>query len=168
MNLWVQDLKFRLHNFNKLVIMCIGNRNASDDGAGLKLADELSTILEEKKSSKVSVIRCYESPENFTSPVKKMKPSHILIIDSCVSGKKPGTISVFDKEDLREYDIISHRIPIALLSEYLASETGAKIIVLGIEPECIAKGTNISKPVKEAIKGIAHFFYEFIKGSNKV
>ncbi|MCM8764110.1 MAG: hydrogenase 3 maturation endopeptidase HyCI [Candidatus Omnitrophica bacterium] len=168
MNFWKRHLKMKLQGFKQLGIMCIGNRYCSDDGAGVEVARVLSIFLNKKKCRNISVINCYNSPENFTSSVKKIKPSHILIIDSCISGKRPGAISILAAKDIKEYNMLSHRIPIRLLSDYIASEIGSDIIILGIEPECTARGTDISKPVKKAIKEIERFFVEFLRDIKKL
>lgn len=156
MSLWKQKIKSVLKGFRRLVIMCIGNSMASDDGAGLEIGNKLLKTLDGCKN--ILVINCYGSPENFTSVVKKAMPTHILIVDSCISGKKPGTISVFSADELKESDVSSHRIPINLLSRYLENETGASIIIVGIEPESINQGNKLSASVKKSVDEIVEFF----------
>ncbi|MCM8821384.1 MAG: hydrogenase maturation protease [Candidatus Omnitrophica bacterium] len=168
MSLWSEYLKRELRDFERLAIMCVGNKYASDDGVGPEIAGILSKLIVKKECGSVFVINCYDSPENFTSPVKKIKPSHILIIDSCISGKKPGTISAFAMTDLNEYDISTHRMPVRLLADYLVSETGSTIIILGIEPEFTGRGAEISEPVRKAIEEIEKFFFEFLGNNKKV
>lgn len=161
MNRWKQEIYNKIKGFKSLAILCIGNPQASDDGVGPKIGEKLSEIL--GNHSNVYVFNCYNTPENFTSPVKKMMPDHILIIDSCISGKRPGTISVFDSDKLKETDVSSHRIPVKLLSMYLEKETGAEVIITGIEPEVVDKGEYLSKAVKEAADDIIKFLSGIIK-----
>lgn len=164
---WKQKLKNNLKGFKNLVIMCVGNQDAYDDGAGPELAIILSKIVAEKNYKNVFVLNCQDSPENFTSIVKKIKPTHILIIDCCIHGKRPGSISVFLPEQLKESDVSSHRIPLKLLCDYLSSETKASIFIAGIEPQIIKKEKNISKPVKKSIDELVKFFSNFLNEAAK-
>ncbi|MGC8804769.1 MAG: hydrogenase maturation peptidase HycI [Candidatus Ratteibacteria bacterium] len=162
MKLWKKQLAQELRNFQKFVIMGIGNPESSDDGLGPEIASNLTDTIR-KKYADVVVINCGQSPENFTSLVKKEKPSHILIIDSCISGKKPGSIFLLRPFDIKNTDVSTHRLPLYLLYDYLKSETGAKIIMLGIEPQCITSGALISNPVRQAVKEVVEFLLDFLK-----
>ncbi len=162
---WKKQLDLNLKGFCKLVIMCIGNQYAADDGAGPEIGKNLSESVNESNIKNVAVINCYDSPENFTSIVKNEKPTHILIIDICVSGKKPGSIFLVSEKDIKDMDVSTHRIPVGLLSDYLKTETGAKIIILGIEPVSIDKKRFLSNPVRKAINELTDFLSDFLKTS---
>lgn len=161
MSFWKKEIYNRVKNFKKLVILCLGNPEASDDGVGVEIGKRLLENLFD--SPDVFIFNCYTAAENFTSPVKKIMPSHILIIDSCVAGKVPGTVSVFCPDELKQVDISSHRIPVQLLSRYLKNETGADVIIIGIEPEILGKGRHLSGSVKNAADEIVEFLLKIFR-----
>ncbi|MCX7705604.1 MAG: hydrogenase maturation protease [bacterium] len=164
MILWKQEIYKKIKGFKNLVIMCIGNPDSSDDGVGSMIGDKLSKIL--ASYNNILVVNCYNRPENFTSLVRKAMPDHIIILDSCISEKKPGTISIFSPDALEETDILSHRVPAKLLSEYLEKETGASIVIVGIQPDTILKGQFISEPVRKAAEEIIEFLTRIVKNNN--
>ncbi len=167
MNRWKDLLRKNLSGFKRLAIMCVGSEDSGDDAAGIEVAARLFGLVEKENLRNVIVINCFNMPENFTSIVKKAEPTSILIIDTCITGKKPGSITIFLKDQLKETDMMTHRIPLKLLSEYLASETKASIVIAGIEPETIKKGYKISKSVLGAIEIFTDFLSGFIKNEQK-
>ncbi|HOK80714.1 MAG TPA: hydrogenase 3 maturation endopeptidase HyCI [bacterium] len=142
--------------------MGIGNPESSDDGLGPEIANVLADIIG-KKYSDVVIINCCQSPENFTSLIKREKPSHILIIDSCISGKKPGSILLVKPSRIKNMDVSTHRLPLYLLHDYLKRETGANIILLGIEPQNMTPGTSLSEPARHAVSDVVKFLLDFLK-----
>ncbi|HOJ31384.1 MAG TPA: hydrogenase 3 maturation endopeptidase HyCI [bacterium] len=162
MELWKKQFIQKLNNFHKLVIMGIGNPESSDDGLGPEIVNIIAERITKNYSS-VAVINCYGSPENFTSKIKKENPTHILIIDSCIAGKEPGSIFLVKPSQIKNMDLSTHRLPLYLLHDYLKSETGAKIIMLGIEPQSVCPGTSFSTPVRQAIGETVEFLLDFLK-----
>ncbi|HQL65776.1 MAG TPA: hydrogenase 3 maturation endopeptidase HyCI [bacterium] len=161
--LWKEKINNWLDNFEKLVIIGVGNKDRCDDGSGSAITEILSDFAERNRIGNVRIFSCYEAPENFTGPVKKEKPSHIIIIDSCITGQKPGHISIIKPDRIKETDISSHRMPLKLLCEYLRDETGADILIIGVEPYNIKEGSNFSDPVNKSIQKVNDFFKEVLR-----
>ncbi|HPP66711.1 MAG TPA: hydrogenase maturation protease, partial [bacterium] len=129
------------------------------------IAEKILDFVSKEKISHVKVFPCYDFPENFTGSVKKEKPDHILLIDSSITGKKPGSIFILNPEGINHEDISSHRIPLRLLYEYLKKETRADIAIIGIEPYYIGKGNKCSKPVEKTINRIVKFLEQLLKNA---
>lgn len=163
MSLWKKQLKSRLDGFKKLVIMGVGNQNRCDDRIGPAITEMISDFVSKEKFHDVRIFSCYGSPENFTGPVKKENPTHILLIDSCIRGEKPGTVFVLESEKIKNVDISSHRMPLKLLYEYLKVETSANIVILGVEPYLIKEGNILSEEATRAVREVVNFLKEFLK-----
>jgi Ni,Fe-hydrogenase maturation factor len=71
-------------------------------------------------------------------------------------------------DEIKNVDVSSHKLPLYLLSDYLKNETGAEIIIIGIEPELLCKGNFLSKAVESAVNEISDWFSEFFKKSFQV
>lgn len=168
MRSWKKDLNEKLKNARKIAILGIGNPDLCDDAAGSIVAERIQKIIGGKNNAYIALFPCYEAPENFTSPVKKEKPTHIVMIDSCLSGRKPGSIFLLMPDEIKNVDVSSHKLPLYLLSDYLKNETGAEIIIIGIEPELLCKGNFLSKAVESAVNEISDWFSEFFKKSFQV
>ncbi len=149
------------------MLMGIGNRDRCDDGAGSAVSDIMSDFVSGEKISDVRIFCCNESPENFTGPVKKENPTHILLIDSCIAGKSPGSIFIINPRRIKDIDISSHKMPLGLLYRYLKEEIGADILIIGIEPQHIEQGRFFSEPVAKAVVELTNFLKELLKSQKK-
>ncbi|MCM8760018.1 MAG: hypothetical protein NC906_09660, partial [Candidatus Omnitrophica bacterium] len=64
MSFWKKEIYNRVKNFKKLVILCVGNPEASDDGVGVEIGKRLLENLFD--SPDVFIFNCYTAAENFT------------------------------------------------------------------------------------------------------
>ena len=138
----------------KVVILGVGNRLRGDDAVGCVLCDELSGKIE------AEVIDCSDTPENFVEPVAKLRPRRILVIDCCDFGAEAGEFRLFSRQELGElsYGLLStHTLPLSLTVELLSVETGAAIELLGVQPERIEFGEDVSEPVQRALPAVVEF-----------
>lgn len=130
-----------LNDGGKLAVIGIGNEMKGDDGVGINVAERL------KKDKKCEILIGGTTPENLTGTIKKIKPSHILIIDAADMGLKPGEMKVLDPGNISGVGFSTHSFSISTFSDYLKRETGAKTAILGIQPKSIELGGGISDEV---------------------
>lgn len=142
---------FELNENDRIVILGIGNNTRGDDAAGIRTIQKLEDKLD---SENLLLINCVNTPEKFTSKVKKFEPDKVLLIDSIDSGSETGTITLAKSSDVSSYSVSTHRLPLSKLMDYLEKETGGKIRLLGIQVENIGRSTEISQDVKESIDEI--------------
>ena len=138
-----------------VVVLGVGNRLRGDDAVGCVLCDELGA-----GSQDLHVIDCADTPENFVEPVAKLRPRRILVIDCCDFGVEAGEFRLFSRQELEElsYGLLStHTLPLSLTVELLSVETGAAIELLGIQPEQIEFGNDLSNPVRRALPAVVEF-----------
>ncbi len=136
----------------KVVILCIGNKDRGDDGAGPDLANAI------KEKSPYEVIDAGITPENYTGVIARLNPDTIIIVDTVQFEANPGDTRLFRGDDLRSGKISTHDVSPKLLIEYLKSSTNASIYVLGIRPKSNKFGEGMSKEVREAVKGLTERF----------
>ncbi len=142
------SLEERLRNFlegaERLVVMLIGNEMRGDDGAALALKDL-------PQGRRIKVVDCGPVPENFTGVVRRLKPTHILLVDAVDFGGEGGEIEVFVPDQLNMPSISSHRMSLRLLSRYLEREVGAEVLLLGIQPKSLELEEGLSPEVKRSV-----------------
>ena len=146
----------------KVVVLGVGNRLRGDDAVGCILCDELAGLVG------AQVIDCADTPENFVEPVAKLRPRRILVIDCCDFGAEAGEFRLFSRKELEElsYGLLStHTLPLSLTVELLSVETGAAIELLGIQPERIEFGTDLSPSVQAALPALVERVRDWVRAS---
>ena len=152
------QLKDFLNDFEKLIILSVGNELKSDDGVGPFIIKNL--MAENIESDRLLLIDSGTVPENFTGKIRKENPSHVIIVDACLMGCRPGDIRIVDKDDFTNIGISTHSMSLSYFVKYLERDTDFKIIFVGIEPETMDWGANPTENVEKA----AFDFIKIIKG----
>ena len=153
-------MKEFLKNSQNLVILGIGNDMRGDDGLGSLLARKLMNMLKDNQYVKV-----YDGgtvPENFTGAIKRDNPSHIIVIDAVEMNEKPGNIRLIAKNEIANYSISTHALPLSFLIRYLESASGAQIVLLGIQPKNLDLSNIISSEVEKSITYLLKMFDIYI------
>ena len=131
----------------KIVVLGVGSELRSDDAVGVLAAKRLG----EKKLHGVRCLSGGTAPENFTADVRKISPTHVLIIDSADMGEPPGTVRMINPADIGGISFGTHALPLGVLAGYLQQETGCRVIVIGIQPASLDFGEQISPAVEAAL-----------------
>ncbi len=184
-------LKDYLKDCKKLAIMGIGNTMKGDDGFGIIFIKNLINHYMTKSYSNIDInnnyglnpdkevnkigdklilLNCGVVPENFTSVLKKEKPSHILIVDAALMGKPIGTISTIDVEDISRIGFSTHSLPMSIIVKYIKHYINTEILIIGIEPKNIDFGMPLSREIYkknlEFTKIIAKLLDSFLSRDN--
>ncbi|EKF85151.1 hydrogenase maturation peptidase HycI [Methanobacterium formicicum] len=141
------------------MILGIGNDMRGDDGLGSILAQKLS-ILENEN---ITVFDGKTVPENFTGAIKRENPSHIILLDAVEMNKSPGHIKLVSIEEIANYSISTHAMPLSFLIKYLESTTPAEIMLLGIQPENMNLICEISPKIQESLNYVLKLFKHVLK-----
>ncbi len=154
-------MKQFLKDHHKIVIMGIGNEMRGDDAIGSVLAQEMSKLFLEKE--RITIIDGKTVPENFTGTIKRETPSHIILLDAVEMNKTPGQIKLVKKDEIENYNISTHAMPLSFLIKYLESTSSAKIILLGIQPKEMDLTNEISSEVQTSANYIVELFHAILK-----
>ncbi len=152
---WFDILSREIRNAPRICILGVGNIQKGDDGAGSRVIKFLEKKIEKVKLHNIKLIDCGETPENFTGEIRKFMPDLTIIIDACISGKKPGEIFIVNLENIANQDISTHRLPLSMFVKFLEETVPTKVIVIGIEPKNLDFGDDISAEVSQAIEKMA-------------
>ena len=149
----------RLENASLTVILGVGNELKGDDAAGLLIAQR----LKEKNNPRIEVILGGTAPENFTGEIKRLNPSHLIVIDCAEMGKKPGHIELIDKDLIGGYTFSTHSLPLKIMIDYLLNDIKSQVIVIGIEPKTLKFGAELSLEVLSAVANITEAINDSLK-----
>ena len=133
-------------------IVCVGNELRGDDAAGVEIAKRLDGRVP------WTVHQTQTAPENFLMKIVAARPSAVLIVDAMHFDAPPGAVGVFDRRDLAGPGPGTHGpSPVAFL-EILDMMHSCRSAILGIQPEGVDFGAEVSPAVRRAIDLIAAAF----------
>ncbi|MFH1458822.1 MAG: hydrogenase maturation peptidase HycI [Candidatus Omnitrophota bacterium] len=139
-------LKFQFKG--KVVIIGIGNLLRADDGFGPALIELIQGRLD------AVCIDAGTAPENYIGKIAKLKPETVLIVDAVELNSEAGTYAILRKSDIIKSGFTTHDISPSMFIEYLEKETNADIFMLGVQPENIRLGEEMSDKVKKTLEEI--------------
>ncbi|MBU0952310.1 MAG: hydrogenase 3 maturation endopeptidase HyCI [Elusimicrobia bacterium] len=136
-----------------IVVVGIGNTMKNDDAAGVLTAQSLMEKLPKDATvaGKIDVVIAEDVLENNTGKIRKLNPTHIVILDSCYWGEKPGAVALVDNSKIEEGDVSTHHLPLSMAIKFFEQTMNAKVIIVGIEPQSLEQGEIVSPLVKQAI-----------------
>jgi len=138
----------KINQGKNILIIGIGNRLKSDDGVGSIIAEKLRRKI---KKENLFIIDAENTLENYIGKINKISPELLLIIDAVDFNSYPGDFRIFKIDEIKDTTISTHNFSISLLKKFIKVR---EIYLLGIQPENINLGENLSDKVKEAVKRI--------------
>lgn len=140
----------------KVVIVGIGNIMRGDDGFGPALIENLTGKV------KAVCIDAGIAPENYLGKVAKEKPDTVLLADAVHLDLAAGEYEILRKSEILNHGLTTHDISPNMLIGFLEKETDADIYLLGVQPEDISFGDEMSKCIKRSVSEIADKIKEVI------
>lgn len=127
-----------LQKDKKKLFVGIGNLLKMDDGVGVYISNRIKT------RGDVSSLTVEASIENYIGKINSLNPDILVLID-CVDIKAvAGTIKIMRLNQIRDLTFNTHNISLKRLLEFFSMP----VYILGIQPEKIDFGENISYLVK--------------------
>jgi hydrogenase 3 maturation protease len=178
---WRKEIFWELEKTRRLFVLGIGNCRKGDDAAGSLCLRLLTRELPPKRRRpdalaeetgpprkslrrfpplEVQVLDAGEAPESVTGFIREFRPTHVLIVDAAVAGRRPGTIFLIDRKKISQEDVSTHRLPLSLLARYIEESIVCRVILVGIEPKEVAWGKPVSAEVKAAAARLAAWLAE--------
>jgi hydrogenase 3 maturation protease len=143
-----------------VVILCIGNEERGDDAFGPYVAKRLRRVREK---GVVEVIDCGTVPENYTDVIRRLGPTHVIIVDAVDFKGSPGDIILSFEPTFNEVSISTHKPSLTLLAKYIQGDIGSKIILLGVQPKSVDWGLSMSDEVLVASEVVVKALKSAIK-----
>ncbi|KZX13510.1 hydrogenase maturation peptidase HycI [Methanobrevibacter filiformis] len=159
------DFKAFLENYDKLLVLGVGNELRGDDSLGPYFIESIGSKLSLDFFEKwnIVLVNAGSVPENFTGLIIKEKPSHILIVDAILMDDVPGFIKLITKEQIANYSPSTHSMSLSVIIKYLESKIDFNILLVGIQPETMGFAEDISSVVLNSISTLEELFISSIK-----
>jgi hydrogenase 3 maturation protease len=148
-----EELEAILKGARKTVVMAVGDELDPRDCLG-HLAGRTVSAMNLKG---VEVLLTSQMPENFTSVVRRMKPSHVVLIDAAEMGRSPGDVAIIDAGKISATRVSTHAMPLSVLMDYLKKELKVKVALIGIQPTSSEEYGEAEQPpaIQRGIERIA-------------
>jgi hydrogenase 3 maturation protease len=157
------NLSTWLEDFERLVIMGIGNPLRRDDAIGI----EIVKLLKSQVPESVKLIECEILPENYLEEIKDFGPTYVLLIDAAYLEAKPGHAQVITLEEISGTAVSTHSMPLSLFIGLLKN-IKVEVMLLGVQPESTEFGEELSPKLQKAALKIATLIAEAISFKRKI
>ena len=158
-----EDLRSHIENMagaGRIYVLGLGNTDRADDGAGILVALAL------KKRFPAFSFSEHDGIEGVVLDIsEKEEDATVFFVDAANICLSPGSIKLIPKEEIKDTEITTHRVAVALMAAMLAS-SGKKTVVVGIQPETIEFRGGVSEPVLASISKIVSAFLEPMTRAN--
>jgi hydrogenase 3 maturation protease len=133
----------RLEN-TTLLFAGIGNVLKNDDGVGVYIAERIVN------SAGIISLPVEVSIENYIGKINSLKPDILILIDCVNMNSSPGTCKMLSPDKIQDLTFNTHNISLRRINELFTMP----VFILGIQPESVGFGENISYLVKEVADNI--------------
>jgi hydrogenase 3 maturation protease len=140
----------------RIVFVGVGNRLRGDDAIGPAVIDAI-------KGSVPHAIDAGVAPENYTGMIKRLRPLAIIFIDALDFGGAPGSMALVESGEIRRYGASTHGLSLEVAMDYLRQETGADVLLIGVQPERICEEEGLSLSIVKPINGLAAMLIKAIR-----
>jgi hydrogenase 3 maturation protease len=127
----------------------IGSRWRADDAAGPEIVSRVAGRIA------APCIDAGDAPERHLGEMMASGGKAILLLDAVDFGGAPGEMAVFTGEGLSQRSSTTHTSSLRLLMRYLEAESGADVLLVGIQPASVSFGRPMSAPVRAGVDALA-------------
>jgi len=124
-------LRQRLQGAQKLAVVGIGDELIPPDRPGMYAARE----VRKENLPGVQVFCAGTVPESITGPLFRYQPGHVLFLDAADTGARPGTFTIIGQDQIPANLLSTHVLPLSVVMDYVSSESGADVTLIGIQPD---------------------------------
>lgn len=142
---------------DKVVILGIGNPLKGDDGFGPALVERLQ--------GKITAV-CLDAgtaPESYAGKIVKADPDTVLLVDAVHLDRAPGTWEILEKAEILKSGFTTHDISPRMFMDYLDNQIRADIYMLGVQPQTLALGGEMSEEVHKTLESLEKIILEVLR-----
>jgi len=149
-------LSCRLKGSHRLAVVGVGDVVSPFDRLGMYSAGE----IEKLHLANIKVFFAGTVPERITATLRAYRPDHVIFLDAADMGGLPGTIEVIEPEWVQKNLFSSHVLPLSVVMEFIAEDTGSGVTLLGIQPDIMRPDRVLSggglKLLHRNLSALAH------------
>ena len=128
----------------KKLFVGIGNVLKSDDGTGVYISRKIEV------RDNISSLTVETSIENYIGKINSINPDILILVDCVDLNLTPGSFKILTLNQIQDITFNTHNISLRRLSDFFRMQ----VYILGIQPEKVEFGENISYLVKSVANRI--------------
>ena len=97
----------------------------------------------------VLAIDCAMTPENYTSVIRRLQPSLLVIVDAAEMRLTVGEYRLVPADRIGALGLSTHSMPLSLFMDYVR-EMVHRTMLIGVQPRTMALGQRLSPEVRRA------------------
>ena len=133
-------------------ILGLGNTDRADDGAGVLVAEALKARFPGRAFSE------HDGVEGVVLDIaEKDEHATVFFVDAGDFPGVPGEITVVRREAVRDTEVTTHRVAVALMASLL-ERAGKGSAVVCIRPQTVGFRARMSKPVSDSVALLTRVF----------
>jgi len=133
----------------RVLVVGIGNAERGDDAVGVRLLSRLVA------GPDLELLDAGTSPESYAGTIIDSGAETVLFLDAVDFGGRPGEVAVFDHLNAPRDIYSTHLAPLSLLMNFVERESGAEVLLLGVQPRDIRLGAPMSPEVARSVDALA-------------
>jgi hydrogenase maturation protease len=132
--------------------MGIGNVDYGDDGFGVYLAQRLDA------EGVPEVVVAGNTPERFIGRIADEGYDAVVFLDAVEFGGAPGSAVLLNSDEMatRFPQVSTHKISVGLLSKWVESNGVTKARLLGVQPESLRAGAQLTTTMQTTLDALAN------------
>ena len=158
------DLREQLRRLllGRVCLVGVGNADAGDDGAGMRLAEtlaegEIRNPKSEIRNRRPDILLAGLEPERHLSQLADGRFEHVVFLDAVDCGAEPGAVVLLNTGEMagRFPQVSTHRLSLGLLARLIEAEGRTRVWLLGIHPGTLKRGTGLGDAVQASVDALA-------------
>ncbi len=134
-------------------VLGLGYVDKADDGAGVLVANTLKKTFPDHSYSE------HDGVEGTVLDIsEKRGPGTVLFVDAGDLGASPGTIEIVPRDLIKETEISTHRVPVALMAAML-ERSGKRVAIIVMQPKTLefrgALSTEMAASVESVVAALS-------------
>jgi hydrogenase 3 maturation protease len=147
----------------RLAVLGIGSPMRSDDAAGMRAVRLLGKLVAHPD---LLLVGGDTAPENYTGVIKQFRPDKLIVIDAAQLGLSPGRTAIISQADVGGISVATHHLPLPIMLQYLKSEIGCDILLIGIQSATTEYGRLMTRAVGASARRLATELAALFKETN--
>jgi hydrogenase maturation protease len=155
-----RDLKEELRDAmaGRAAFVGIGNTDLGDDALGVRLAEQL------QRAGISTAVVAGTVPENIAGVLARGGYDNVVFLDAVDFGAAAGSVALMNASEIQSKfpQVSTHKISLGMTARVIESESRTRVWLLGVQPQSLRTGSEMSEPVKQTLRLLAGLMKEIL------
>ncbi|OGB93211.1 MAG: hypothetical protein A2Z31_09055 [candidate division NC10 bacterium RBG_16_65_8] len=142
----------------RVCLVGIGNPDRGDDAFGVRLAEAMRAL------GYPDAILAERTPERWLERVARGGFQGVVFLDLVEMGAAPGAVIFLECAQIaaRHPQISTHKLSLGTLARLIEAEGPTRAFLLGVQPQSVGPGTELSAPVRTTLEILRDLLAEIL------